>query len=84
MTVKEAAKRLGVTRPNLSRILNGRAGISAVMSVRLARAMLPYTSPEFWLKMQLNYDLWKARKNRLPKIKPFPARLPIETQPSGQ
>jgi antitoxin HigA-1 len=74
MTVKEAAKRLGVTRPNLSRILNGRAGISAEMGVRLAKAM-PYTSPEFWLKMQLNYDLWKARKNRLPKIKPFPIRL---------
>jgi addiction module HigA family antidote len=74
MTVKEAAKRLGVTRPNLSRILNGQAGISAEMGVRLAKAM-PYTSPEFWLKMQLNYDLWKARKNRLPKIKPFPVRL---------
>ena len=61
MTVKEAAERLGVTRPNLSRILNGRAGISAEMGVRLAKAM-PYTSPEFWLKMQLNYDLRKARK----------------------
>ena len=73
MTVKEAARRLGVTRPNLSRILNGHAGISAVMSVRLAKAM-PYTSPEFWLKMQLNYDLSKAQKNRQPKIKPFPAR----------
>ncbi len=74
MTVKEAAERLGVTRPNLSRILNGRAGISAEMGVRLAKAM-PYTSPEFWLKMQLNYDLWKAQKNRLPRIKPFPVRL---------
>ena len=73
MTVSEAARRLGVTRPNLSRILNGRAGISAVMSVRLAKAM-PYTSPEFWLKMQLNYDLSKARKSRQPKIKPFATR----------
>src|ERR1700694_706930 len=73
MTVKEVANRLGVTRPNLSRILNGRAGISAVMSVRLAKAM-PYTSPDLWLKMQLNDDLWKARKNRLPTIKPFPVR----------
>jgi len=73
MTVKEAAERLGVTRPNLSRILNGRAGISAEMAVRLAKGM-PHTSPEFWLKMQLNYDLWKARKNKLPKIRPFPAR----------
>jgi len=70
MTVKEAARRLGVTRPNLSRILNGRAGISAAMSVRLAKPM-PYTSPKFWLKMQLNYDLSKAQKRRQPKIKPF-------------
>jgi addiction module HigA family antidote len=73
MTVKEAARRLGVTRANLSRILNGHAGISAVMSVRLAKAMT-YTSPEFWLKLQLNYDLSKARKSRLPKIKPFSGR----------
>jgi plasmid maintenance system antidote protein VapI len=43
------------------------------MSVRLAKAM-PYTSPEFWLKMQLNYDLSKAQKRKQPKIKPFPAR----------
>ena len=63
MTVKEAAQRLGVTRPNLSRILNGRAGISAEMGVRLAKAM-PYTSAEFWLKMQLNYDLWKASEEQ--------------------
>src|SRR5271169_1462972 len=73
MTVSEAARRLGVTRPNLSRILNGRAGISAVMSVRLAKAM-PYTSPEFWLKMQLKYDLWNAQNTRQPKVKPVPGR----------
>ena len=71
MSVQEAASRLGVTRAHLSRILNGHAGISAQMSLRLSAAL--NTSPEFWLKMQLNYDLWKARKNRLPKIKPFPA-----------
>ena len=71
LTVKEAARRLGVTRPNLSRILNGRAGISAMMAVRLAKAM-PYTSPEFWLKMQLNYDLWQAQKGKQPRIRPFP------------
>jgi addiction module HigA family antidote len=72
MTVKEAAQRLGVTRPNLSRILNGRAGISATMALRLAKAM-PYTSPEFWLKMQLNYDLWQAqKKKKQPRIQPFP------------
>jgi addiction module HigA family antidote len=71
MSVKEAARRLGVTLRNLSRILNGHAGISAVMAVRLAKAM-PYTSPEFWLKMQLNYDLWQAQKTKQPRIQPFP------------
>jgi plasmid maintenance system antidote protein VapI len=54
-------------------LFNGRAGISAVMSVRLAKAM-PYRSPEFWLKMQLNYDLSRAQKSTQPKIKPFPGQ----------
>ena len=70
MTVAEAAKRLGVTRAHLSRILNGRAGVSAAMSLRLAAAL--GTSPEFWLKMQMQYDLWHAQKNKQPKIRPFP------------
>ena len=59
MTVAEAATRLGVTRAHLSRILNGRAGISAAMSLRLSAALR--TSPEFWLKMQMQYDLWQAQ-----------------------
>jgi antitoxin HigA-1 len=81
MTVKEAARHLGVTRPNLCRILNGRAGISAVMSVRLARAM-PYTSPEFWLKLQLNYDLSKVQKTGSPKSNCFrPGRKRSLPQP---
>jgi addiction module HigA family antidote len=70
MTVAEAAKRLGVTRAHLSRILNGRAGVSAAMSLRLAAAL--GTSPEFWLKMQMQYDLWQAQKTKQPKIRPFP------------
>jgi addiction module HigA family antidote len=70
MTVAEAAARLGVTRAHLSRILNGHAGVTASMSLRLAAAS--GTSPDFWAKMQLNYDLWKARKRKLPKVKPFP------------
>jgi antitoxin HigA-1 len=70
---RAAARRLAVTRLNFSRILNGHAGISAVMSTRLAKAM-PYTSPESWLKMQLNSDLSKAQKSKQPTSKPFPAR----------
>lgn len=70
MTVAEAAARLAVTRAHLSRILNGHAGVAASMSLRLAAAL--GTSPDFWAKMQLNYDLWQARKQKLPKVKPFP------------
>jgi len=70
MTIAEAAQRLGVTRAHLSRIVNGRTRISAAMSLRLSTAL--GTSPEFWLKMQLQYDLWQARKSKIPKVRPFP------------
>jgi antitoxin HigA-1 len=68
ISVKEAASRLGVTRAHLSRILNGHAGVSATMSLRLSAAL--GTSPDFWLKMQMHYDLWQAQK-KPPKVKPF-------------
>src|ERR1700682_43577 len=67
--VKEAAAGLRVTRATLSRILNGHAGITAGMSLRLSAAL--GTSPDFWLKMQGQYDLWHARK-RTPKVQRFP------------
>jgi antitoxin HigA-1 len=70
MSIAEAAKRLGVTRAHLSRIVNGRGGISAAMSLRLSAAL--GTSPEFWLKIQLQYDLWQAKRSRTPKIRRFP------------
>ena len=70
MTVSEAACHLGVTRAHLSRILNGHAGISAAMSLRLSAAL--GTSPDFWLKMQINFDLWQAQRQKQPKIRPFP------------
>ena len=70
LTVKEAASRLGVTRAHLSRILNGHAGISAAMSLRLSAALR--TSPEFWLRMQVQYDLWHAQQAKQPKVRPFP------------
>jgi addiction module HigA family antidote len=69
-TICEAAQRLGVTRAHLSRIVNGRAGISAAMSLRLSAAL--GTSPEFWLKMQVQYDLWQAKRSKTPTIRPFP------------
>ena len=69
MTVTEAAARLRVTRATLSRILNGRAGVTAGMSLRLSAAL--GTSPGFWLKMQGQYDLWHAKK-KTPKVRRFP------------
>lgn len=56
----EMAGQLGVTRQTLSRILNGHAGITASMALRLHR-LFPNSTPENWLKLQMNYDLWHAR-----------------------
>ncbi len=60
LTITEAAHVLGVTRPTISRLVNGRASISPEMAIRLAKAF--GSTPEFWLKLQLNYDLAQARK----------------------
>jgi addiction module HigA family antidote len=66
VTVTNAARHLGVTRAALSRILNGSAGISAEMSLRLADAL--GTSPDLWIGMQAQYDLWQASKKRRRKL----------------
>jgi antitoxin HigA-1 len=60
LSVTEAAKALGVTRKALSELLNGRAGVSPTMALRLARAF--DTSAERWMALQQQYDLWQARK----------------------
>ena len=62
LSVSEAAKALGVSRKTLSAILNGRAGISPEMAVRLSIAF--NTSAESWLTQQTQYDLWVAEKRR--------------------
>jgi addiction module HigA family antidote len=55
-TVSQAAAHLRITRVTLSRVLNGKAGISAIMAIRLAA----------------QYDLWRARQSRQPAVHPFP------------
>ena len=60
LTVAEAARRLGVSRQALSAILNGRSGVSAEMALRLSKAL--GTSPDVWLGMQMQYDLWQAKR----------------------
>jgi antitoxin HigA-1 len=62
LSVTETAKSLGVSRKTLSSILNGRAGISPEMAVRLSIAF--DTSAESWLNQQLQYDLWHAERRR--------------------
>ena len=62
LTVTEAAESLGVSRKTLSAILNGRAGISPEMAIRLSIAF--DTPAESWLNQQTQYDLWKADKKR--------------------
>jgi addiction module HigA family antidote len=62
LTVTDAARSLGVSRKALSAILNGRAGISPEMAVRLSIAF--DASAESWLNQQLQYDLWNAEKDR--------------------
>jgi len=61
LTVKEAAKRLGVTRQTLNNLVNGKAGISPEMSIRLSKAF--GSSPEVWLGLQMEYDLAQAEKH---------------------
>ena len=60
LTVTEAAEALGVSRKTLSAILNGRAGISPEMAIRLGKAF--DTSAESWLNQQMQYDLWQAEQ----------------------
>lgn len=62
ISVTQAAKALGVSRKTLSAILNGRAGISPEMAVRLSIAF--DTSAESWLNQQTLFDLWNAEQRR--------------------
>ena len=58
-----AAKALGVSRKALSELLNGKAGISAEMAIRLSIAF--DTTPESWLLQQAMYDLWQVNLKKL-------------------
>jgi len=66
LTVTEAAKQLAVTRVTLSRIINGKSGISPDMALRLAAWL--GTSADSWLNMQVAYDLWQAEQQPRPMI----------------
>lgn len=69
ISVSEFARKLGVSRVALSRVVNSRAAVSADMALRLAAAL--GGSAESWVQMQGAYDLWQALKKRRPKIQPL-------------
>ena len=71
MTVAAAAEHLGVGRVTLSRVLNGKASVSPEMAVRLASAF-GTSSPEVWLGMQAQHDLWQIQKRHKIRVSLLP------------
>jgi|SRR5665213_1033121 len=73
LTISALAKHLGVTRAHLSMILNGRAGISPLMSLKLDEAF--DKSEGFWYRLQTGYDLAQARKIKRSPVASIYGRL---------
>lgn len=69
LTVTESARRLGMSRVALSRVLNGSAAISSDLAIRLELAGV--STARAWLALQTNYNLAQARKKPLPEVTPF-------------
>ena len=75
ITIKDMADSLGVSRKTLSKIINERGAITPDMALRLSRAF--DTTPDFWLNLQKNYDLWQAEtaSKEWQKVKPIPPHI---------
>lgn len=67
LSVTEAAERLAMSRVALSRVLNGKAGISPDLAVRLERAGV--STARFWINLQANYELWRAMQHKQPRVR---------------
>ena len=61
LSITEGAKVLGVTRHTLSRVINGRSGISPDMAIRFEKA--GWSDADTWLRMQAAFDLAQAREH---------------------
>ena len=61
ITGRQLSEKLGVSPSTLNRVLKGQSGISSEMALRLSKAL--GRSPESWLAMQDNFNLWQARKS---------------------
>src|SRR5262249_12645981 len=75
VTQTQLAEHIGDHLPKINDIVNGRRGVSPVMAWKLSRAL--GTSPEFWINLQMAYDLAKAREEA-PAIKPIKPIKPIK------
>ena len=73
ISVNEAAQQLGVSRVTFSRVINGRAAITAEMALRVGKWV--GNGPDIWLRIQGQYDLWQAKKKGVVKVKK--ARRPL-------
>ena len=72
LNVTQLAAHLGITRVTLSRILNGSAGVTAPMAIKLAEAF-PKTNPQLWLNLQMQYELSRAMREKRKPIEPVRA-----------
>ena len=75
ISIKDMARNLGVSRKTLSKIINERGSITPEMALRLSRAF--DTTPDFWMNLQKNYDLWNAENesNAWQMVKPLSSKL---------
>lgn len=69
LSVTDAAARLGMARVSLSRVLNGKAGISPDLAIRLERAGV--STARFWMNLQSNYELEQALGRPQPPVTPW-------------
>ena len=69
ITIAEAARQLRISRVTLSRILNGKSAITAAMALRLSIWLK--TSPDVWMNLQTQYDLWCAKQKMVYDIIPI-------------
>jgi addiction module HigA family antidote len=75
LTIKDMAENLGVSRKAISKIINERGPVTPDMALRLSRAF--DTTPDLWLNLQKNYDLWQVEtgSQEWKKVKPFPQAM---------
>ncbi len=75
LKISPTAKALGVSRKHLSQLVNEHAGISPEMALRLSKAFS--TTPELWINLQGNFDLWRARQRFTARISPLKGRAAV-------